>query len=302
MNNKKILAVDCISKSYFFKSKKIIALDTVSFQLAQGDIVGVLGPNGSGKSTLMKSILSLVKNDSGTIEVFGDDISNKSYLKNIGALIEGKGSLQNRLTIYENAKYYSRLREAVFDKTFFYKLAEILKIEDVDKQCRFLSTGNKQKAAILCTLIHKPKLVFFDEPTLGIDVFGTEMLLQIILELKDEQKTTFILSTHDINLIKSVCERLLVVKAGKIIYDGNLEGIEKSNYLYIVTLPIIYDGDRECYFDSIKHDIFDGSVNYYVSSSHELKGLIDFSIYYDVDKKIRLQPYELKNNYMRLFE
>ena len=141
-----------------------------------GEVLGLLGPNGAGKTTAIKVLTSLCERDRGVFHWRGQPVRSKLYLRDVGVLLEGRGALNERLSTWENAKYFCGLREARFDAGHFNQLTELLELPDVRAPVRLLSTGNKLKSALLLCLIHKPAVLLLDEPTIGLDVFGVANL------------------------------------------------------------------------------------------------------------------------------
>ena len=200
------IEVNNLSKEYKVANKSIFALRDVSLNIGKGEIVGVLGPNGSGKSTLIKVLLSIIIVDDAELRFHCKQIdsraNDKEYLRHIGAIIEGNKEMMERLSAYESAKYYCRLRNVKFEADYFKYLANILFLTEYDKQSRYLSTGNKQKAALINAMIHKPTLILLDEPTLGMDVNCLSALERLIKTLSHDRGVTFVITSHDLNFIE----------------------------------------------------------------------------------------------------
>lgn len=300
--NTKILDVINLHKNYDTSKGNLTALNSFSLSVPSGEVMGLLGPNGSGKSSLVKMILSLVQRTSGTIEVFGKDIGDRSYLKNVGAIIEGNRSVNERLSTLENAKYYCRLRECSFDQSHFDQMVSCLELSDVSKPCRFLSTGNKQKAAIVCALIHKPKLVLLDEPTLGLDAFATEALLGLIKQQTQEHHTSFLISSHDFDFIQQSCNRLTVIKAGNKVFEGKIHDMQNLSYSYKISVPKIMQPTSLGLVEAFKRQESDSGWFYFVRSINELKTLLDFAFLNGKGNQVSIETFELKNQYMGLFK
>ncbi len=297
-----ILTANALHKDYQTPKGTLCALDTFNFSVSPGEVVGLLGPNGSGKSTFVKMILSLVEKTRGSIQAFGQDTNSRHYLKKIGAIVEGNRSVNERLTILENAKYYCRLRESKFDLAYFNDLIKKLGVTDTDKPCRFLSTGNKQKAAIVCALIHRPELVLLDEPTLGLDSFGTDALLTVIREQLEKYQTSFLISSHDFDFIQQSCHRITVINKGNKVFEGNLDELIGLSYRYKVSLPRIPEPKEESSIRTFKRSECTNSWTFFISAVAELQALLNFAFANGVGEKVRMETFELKNQYMGLFK
>ena len=150
-----------------------------------GEVLGLLGPNGAGKTTAIKVLTSLCEPERGVFHWRGQPVRSKRYLREVGVLLEGRGALNERLSTWENAKYFCGLREARFDAGHFNQLTELLELPDVRAPVRLLSTGNKLKSALLLCLIHKPAVLLLDEPTIGLDVFGVEKLETLVRHVSE---------------------------------------------------------------------------------------------------------------------
>lgn len=218
----------------FIKAKKIIktAVDDVSFSVKQGEIVGYIGPNGAGKSTTVKMLTGILTPTSGTITVDGliPYQKRQQNAKKIGVVFGQRTQLWWDLPLREtftvlkeiyqipDAEYQERLN--YFDGLF--GLSEFIK-----QPVRQLSLGQRMKADIVASLLHNPKLLFLDEPTIGLDVLAKENIRKVIRDVNQKYQTTVILTTHDLADIEELCDRILLIDNGKIIYEGNVELIRE---------------------------------------------------------------------------
>lgn len=219
----------------FFNAKKIIktAVDDVSFSVKEGEIVGYIGPNGAGKSTTIKVLTGILTPTSGSVLVDGliPYKQRTQNAKKIGVVFGQRTQLWWDLPLGESftvlkeiyqipeAEYKERL--AYFDSMF--GLSEFMK-----QPVRQLSLGQRMKADICASLLHNPKLLYLDEPTIGLDVIAKENIRKVIHEINHKYHTTVILTTHDLNDIEELCDRILLIDKGKIIYDGNLSLIKEK--------------------------------------------------------------------------
>lgn len=204
---------------------KIIAVNDINFEIEEGELVGYIGENGAGKSTTIKMLTGLLTPTSGKIVVNGLVPSEKRIQnnKNIGAVFGQKTQLWWDLPVIESfrlIKKMFKIPENEYRKNLK-RFTEILDLEDLlDKQVKNLSLGQKMRCEIAATFLHNPKIVYLDEPTIGLDVFVKENIRKFIKEINKEKKTTVILTTHDLKDIEDVCDRIILLDRGQIIYDG----------------------------------------------------------------------------------
>lgn len=215
-----------------FKNKTV--LKGVSFNIEAGDIYGLIGENGAGKTTLLKLIVNLLKPTSGNIQVLGKEIKKDSYdyLRNIGALID-EPVFYKKLTLYENFKVHCKYL-GFYDEE---KLESVLKRVGLhnkkDRKIKELSFGEKQRLAIAYALITEPELLILDEPTNGLDTIAIVELREILLKLNREFNTTIIISSHAINELETLVNKVMFLKNGEIVEDGLLEEVKEKCSVYI---------------------------------------------------------------------
>lgn len=215
-----------------FKNKAV--LKGVSFNIEAGDIYGLIGENGAGKTTLLKLIVNLLKPTSGNIQVLGKEIKKDSYdyLRNIGALID-EPVFYKKLTLYENFKVHCEYL-GFYDEE---KLESVLKRVGLHnkkgRKIKELSFGEKQRLAIAYALITEPELLILDEPTNGLDPIAIVELREILLKLNREFNTTIIISSHAINELETLVNKVMFLKNGEIVEDGLLEEIKEKCSVYI---------------------------------------------------------------------
>lgn len=220
----------------FFSTEYIIkrAVDDISFSIEDGEIVGYIGANGAGKSTTIKMMTGILTPTSGKITVDGlvPYEKRKENAKRIGVVFGQKTQLWWDLPLSETFTLLKEIYE-VSDKDFNERMAFLnstLSLEDfMLTPVRSLSLGQRMRADIAAALIHNPKVVYLDEPTIGLDVMVKEKVRNAIREINKKYGTTIILTTHDLNDIEELCSRIIIIDNGKKIYDGSLEEI-KSRY------------------------------------------------------------------------
>jgi len=254
---RKILEVKKIYKTYPAKPTPFKALDNISFEGFEGEVLGILGPNGSGKTTIIKSIASLLEYDDGKVLINGiDNIKERNkVLPYLGAVLDGNRNIYWRLTTLENIQYFAGLR-GLDRKTNAKKIDDIirtLRLEDVrDKEVRLLSRGMKQKVAIACSLIHGPSVLLLDEPTLGLDIEIARTMEDWIKKYSKIEKKCIIVTSHDMDFIEAVCDRVIIIQKGKIIFEGCVKEI-KEKYHKNKKIKITLDNQvSEPFINSLK--------------------------------------------------
>ena len=211
-----------------FKSVK--AVDGISFNISKGEIFGFLGPNGAGKTTTIKVLATLLKPSSGKAVVCGNDVNNNASRarSNMGIVFQER-SLDVELTAYENLLLHARLYNVPRSDTEA-RISEVLELVDLsDKrnlQVKIFSGGMKRRLEIARGLIHHPKVLFLDEPTLGLDPQTRSKIWEYILKLKKEKKMTILLTTHYMEEAESLCDRVGIIDNGKIIALGSVSKLK----------------------------------------------------------------------------
>lgn len=222
------ISVQNLSKQYGEGDGAVTALSDVSFDVEEGSVVGILGPNGAGKTTLIKSVLNLVTPTSGSVEIFGTDVAaNRSEIYNrMGAMFEGARNVYWRLTVRQNLNFFARLEGDNPDRRAerFDMLLESLDLKQkANEKVRNLSRGQKQKVAIATILSKNKDLVFLDEPTLGLDVESSLELRRELDRLVDDQGMTVVLTSHDMDVIEDLCDRVIIIEDGTVITDDSID-------------------------------------------------------------------------------
>lgn len=220
----KVLEVQSVSKSY--SNHK--ALDNVSLSVPKGRIFGLLGPNGAGKTSLIRIINQITMPDSGEV-LFENSKLNSNHIKHIGYLPEERG-LYKKMKVGEQALYLAQLkglseREAKIALKEWFKKFEIT--QWWDKKVEELSKGMAQKVQFITTVLHKPKLLIFDEPFSGFDPINANIIKDEILQLKD-QGTSIIFSTHRMESVEELCDHIALINQSKKILDGPIDQIKEQ--------------------------------------------------------------------------
>ncbi len=229
-----LLTLEGVGKRFKRGGELIEALRDFHLAVPAGERLGLLGPNGAGKSTLLKIICRLCEPDAGRLSWQGELLQQR-HLGRIGLLLEGRGAINERLTTWENARYFCGLREQRFDAAHTERLAALLDLPSLHQPVRQFSTGNKLRAALLLTLVHRPALLLLDEPTLGLDVFGVERL-QALLTAAQGEGTTVLLSSHDLAFVEQSAARIVCISAGKNRFDGPRSEFVPAQSGYVLRL------------------------------------------------------------------
>lgn len=218
-------------KNLFKAEKKTKeAVKNVSFSIEEGELIGFLGPNGAGKTTTLKMLSGILTPTSGKVRVMGfEPIQREKEYKMQFAFVMGqKMQLWWDLPPMESFLLNKKIYE-VDDETFQKNLDEMIEVLDVkevvNKQVRQLSLGERMKCELIAALLHNPKVLFLDEPTIGLDVVAQKKIRDFIKKYNEERKTTIILTSHYMEDIVQLCKRIVIIDLGKIVYDGPLDDL-----------------------------------------------------------------------------
>ncbi|MEH2000325.1 MAG: ABC transporter ATP-binding protein [Nostoc sp.] len=234
-----ILEVCKLQKTYQQRGKRIEALRGVSFNINAGEVLAFLGPNGAGKTTSIKMIAGLIQPDSGSVRIAGcDPQRNPQALRSLGAVLEGSRNLYWRLTAQENLEYFGVLRGSSPKATHQEAMRLLDRFGLMHKRrtpVKALSRGMQQKLAIAVSLVHKPKLLLLDEPTLGLDVEASQNVKALVGEVALEG-CAVLLTTHQLDLAEEISDRVAIIQNGKIIAEESTVDIIKrfSGSTYII--------------------------------------------------------------------
>lgn len=223
--NNSYIHIENLSKSFGFNK----VLDGINLQFEKGDIVALFGPNGAGKTTLIRILSTIIKGDEGSISISGFDIKNEvQNIRNELGLLSHENFLYQNLTVSENLIFFAKLYKIKnHEESISKKLNSIGIYSKRNELVRNLSSGMKQRVSVVRTLIHDPNIVLLDEPFVGLDIEGCEYLLQILSDLKKENKT-IIVTTHDLKLGLHECNKVIVISNGKIRLNESIENIDVS--------------------------------------------------------------------------
>jgi len=222
------LAVEARNLTKYYGS--LLAVDHISFEVREGEIFGFLGPNGAGKTTTIRMLCGLSKISDGTAYVNGYDVKKeKTKVKGSIGVVPDISNLYPELTCYDNLNFSAEMygvpkserKERIMDLLEFFGL-----IDKKDEKFANLSKGMKRRATIAAALVHEPKLLFLDEPTIGLDVMGKRKMWRLIEQLNKKGLTIF-LTTHNINEASKLSHRLAIINKGKIVAEGTPSDLKK---------------------------------------------------------------------------
>jgi len=235
------------------------AVDDVSFKVPEGEILGFIGPNGAGKSTIIKMLTGILTPNSGSCRINGyiPQKERKKYVREIGVVFGQRTQLWWDLPLTET---YTVLREiynipdAQFKKRMGF-LTEVLELDQfISSPVRTLSLGQRMRADIAASMLHSPKVLFLDEPTIGLDIVVKDNIRKAIRELNRNEKTTIILTTHDLSDIELLCKRIILIDKGRLVYDGELSHIRDTFGKVREISFTLADGSAAIDFDVPKHE------------------------------------------------
>ena len=279
---KNVIEIKNLTKEY----KKIKAIDDLSFNVEQGEILGLLGPNGSGKSTTMNCILSLLNFSKGSIKIFGKEMNPNAYdiKKDIGVVFQDVAVFEE-LTVYNNIDYFCGLyiKDKTLRKKYIEDAIKLVGLEDFKKfYPKQLSGGLLRRLNIACGIAHKPKLIFLDEPTVAVDPQSRNNILEGIKKLRDNG-ATIVYTTHYMEEVEILCDRVIILDKGRIIASGTpdelktLANIEEKISVEVMNLSPKYV-DEIGKFKNVEEVIYNDQVLLviYKKGKNNLLELIDY--------------------------
>lgn len=251
-------------KSLFSKEyEEIKAVDGISFDIEEGEIVGYIGANGAGKSTTIKMMCGVLYPTGGSISVNGMsfDKNRQEINKEMGVVFGQKTQLWWDIPLIETFKILKSIYEVPdeeYNEKFEY-LCDLLDLKSfLTQNVRSLSLGQRMRADFAAALIHSPKIVYLDEPTIGLDVLVKDKIRKAVKELNKKYNTTIILTTHDMKDIEELCNRIIIIDKGRILYDGTLANIKhRFGNVKTIFIPSNLELDRDDIADKFEKILFE---------------------------------------------
>lgn len=232
-------------KSLFKREYKYIkAVEDISFEITQGELVGFIGPNGAGKTTTLKMLSGLLYPTNGEVSVLGyTPVERKNdFLKQISLVMGQKNQLWWDLPAIETFRLNKEIYEVSSDRyrEVLNELVDMLNIGSIlDQQVRKLSLGQRMKCELVASLLHTPKVLFLDEPTIGLDVVAQKKLRNFVNKYNQKYGSTIILTSHDMGDVAELCKRVIIINNGNIRYDGEFGGLVKK-YAKTKTINLVF--------------------------------------------------------------
>ena len=230
-------------KDFFNRKYKYIkAIDDISFSIKKGEIVGYIGPNGAGKSTTIKILSGILVPDNGSVIIDRKVpwIDRKKYVSEIGVVFGQRSQLWWDIPAIDSfnlLKDIYNLDDKSYNQTLD-ELIDLLNLKDIiNVPVRQLSLGSRMRCEIAASLLHKPKILFLDEPTIGLDAVSKKIVREFIKKINKKDKVTIILTTHDMSDIEALAKRIILIGKGKVLYDGTLSKLKKK-YDYLRKIKI----------------------------------------------------------------
>ena len=247
-------------KDLFYREySQLKAVDEISFEVEQGELLGYLGPNGAGKSTSIKMLTGILKPSAGEMDVLGMHPfrDRKKYTRSIGVVFGQRTQLWWDIAVQESFRLLKSIYE-IADSDYqqrFSRLTEILELEPLLRTpVRKLSLGQRVRCDLAASLLHGPKILFLDEPTIGLDTVAKSSVRAFLKRINQEFRTTIILTTHDLTEIEELCQRIVILDKGHIVYDGALSSVKNLPGL---KRQLIVDFSRETNLESFRQRFAD---------------------------------------------
>jgi ABC-2 type transport system ATP-binding protein len=211
-------------------------LKGISFNVEMGDIFGYLGPNGAGKTTTIRILLGLFQADSGKLEILGQDINLSETRRKIGFVLDADG-LYDNMTAEENMEYYARIYGLFKAKKRISELLDMVELRNRAKdRVGAYSKGMRQRLALARAMVHDPEVLVLDEPTSGVDPSGQIEIRQILIDMAHKQYKTVFLSSHNLDEVQRICNRIALIDRGEIKLYGDLESLRQGMSKHIVII------------------------------------------------------------------
>ena len=295
-----IIKVESLTKKF----QSFQALKDVSFSVFKNDVFGFLGPNGAGKSTTLRCMLSLIKKDSGEINLFGKQLENNrnEILSKIGSIVE-KPDFYKYLSAQKNLELLARVSGKKVSKTEIEDILNFVGLKDRSKsKFKTFSHGMKQRLGIAQALMHDPELVILDEPTTGLDPEGIIEIRNLILKLKKEQGKTIILSSHQLSEIEMIANRMVIISNGKTVIEGDVNELLNSDEILVkfqINDPNLVFDKINTSFSNIHESKITSNGIEMITNTENIPEITSFLIknnsrIYSIEQKRKLEDYFIK--------
>ena len=295
-----IIKVESLTKKF----QSFQALKDVSFSVFKNDVFGFLGPNGAGKSTTLRCMLSLIKKDSGEINLFGKQLENNrnEILSKIGSIVE-KPDFYKYLSAQKNLELLARVSGKKVSKTEIEDILNFVGLKDRSKsKFKTFSHGMKQRLGIAQALMHDPELVILDEPTTGLDPEGIIEIRNLILKLKKEQGKTIILSSHQLSEIEMIANRMVIISKGKTVIEGDVNELLNSDEILVkfqINDPNLVFDKINTSFSNIHESKITSNGIEMITNTENIPEITSFLIknnskIYSIEQKRKLEDYFIK--------
>ncbi|MFA6919008.1 MAG: ATP-binding cassette domain-containing protein [Patescibacteria group bacterium] len=222
-----------IKNLFFPETKEIIAVNDISFSVKHGERIAFIGPNGAGKSTTIKMLTGILFPTTGEINILGFNPTKdrKKLAYQIGTVFGQRSQLLPNLPLTDSLEFFGVMYD-LSNNEIQKRISELVELFDLEpfltQPVRKLSLGQRMRAEVAASLIHKPKIILLDEPTIGLDVVAKKMLRDLLLKINKEEKTTIFLTSHDVGDIESLCDRTIIINHGIIIKDLPTQDLAKT--------------------------------------------------------------------------
>jgi ABC-2 type transport system ATP-binding protein len=228
------IEVHHVSKA--FAEQKVVK--DVTFSIPEGSIVGLLGPNGAGKTTIIRLLNGVIDPTEGKIEVLGfNPQTDGEAIREQSGIVTESAALYHEMSAWDNLKFFAKIYKTDDDRRIQYLLEQFDMWEHKDKLVGTFSTGMKKRVALAKALLHKPKLLFLDEPTNGLDPEGIQMVINYLGKINKEENVTILICSHVLHQLENICDSFLFITRGTIIEQGNRQTLE-DKYLQEVVVQI----------------------------------------------------------------
>ena len=280
---------------FYREYEEIRAVDGISFTIETGELIGYIGSNGAGKSTTIKMLTGILIPTSGSLQVNGfvPHRERSAYTRHIGVVFGQRTQLWWDIPVIESFKLLQkvyRIPKSKFEKRLS-QFIDLLELKDLlNTSVRKLSLGQRMRCDLVASMLHTPKVLFLDEPTIGLDVIGKLRIREFLGKINREMGVTMILTTHDLKEIEELCKRLLIIDHGKILYDG---GIAQLRDRYTLDRFIIFQFTEAVPMDKVEKEMsFNGLARWEKVDPLRLKVIFN---------KDRVKPAEIIENVLKRF-